>query len=191
MMKDGRVVAIILVSIIHFTISQVVFSNYNALPTQIKIVRRFRDRPNPTVRTLVYAIQECGEVLLRRFSRELGGTMLTREFARQFAKEWIEAWNRHDLEKILAHYSDDFVMSSPRIAIVVGVESGILEGKGAIGEYWKRALELSPGLRFELISFFVGADSLVLCYKSSRGLATEVFFFNTEGKVIRASANYA
>jgi hypothetical protein len=165
-MKDGRVVAIILVSIIHFTISQVAFSHYNTLPTTHESIRRSRERPD-------------------------GGTMLTREFARQFAKEWIEAWNCHDLEKILAHYSDDFVMSSPRIAIVVGVESGILEGKLAIGEYWKRALELSPELRFELISFFVGSDSLVLCYKSSRGLATEVFFFNTEGKVYRASANYA
>ena len=117
--------------------------------------------------------------------------MITREFARQFAREWIEAWNSRDLEKILSHYSDDFVMSSPRIPSVVGVESGILEGKGAIRAYWKRALELSPGLHFELISFVVGADSLALCYKSSRGLATEVFFFNTEGKVVRASANYA
>ena len=117
--------------------------------------------------------------------------MLTREFARQFAEEWIEAWNSHDLEKILAHYSDDFVMSSPRIALIVGVESGILEGKEAIGAYWKRALELTPTLQLGLITFFVGADSVVLCYKSVRGLATEVFFFNAEGKVVRASANYA
>ena len=91
---------------------------------------------------------------------EDGAVMVTREFARQFAREWIEAWNRHDLEKILSHYSDDFVMSSPRIAIIVGDESGVLKGKDAIRAYWKRALELTPDLQFELISIFVGADSV-------------------------------
>jgi hypothetical protein len=44
--------------------------------------------------------------------------MITRELAERFAHEWIEAWNSHDLERILAHYSDDFVMSSPRIAVI-------------------------------------------------------------------------
>ena len=33
---------------------------------------------------------------------------LTHEFARRFAEEWIAAWNAHDLERILAHYTDDF-----------------------------------------------------------------------------------
>ncbi|MDQ6926152.1 MAG: nuclear transport factor 2 family protein, partial [Candidatus Eremiobacteraeota bacterium] len=33
--------------------------------------------------------------------------------ARAFAKSWIDAWNAHDIEGILAHYTDDFEMSSP------------------------------------------------------------------------------
>ena len=117
--------------------------------------------------------------------------MITREFARQFAKEWIDGWNSHDLKRVLSHYSDDFVMSSPQVSIIVGDESGVLKGKGAIGTYWRRALEQTPDLQFELISFFVGADSLVLYYKSVPGLATEVFFFNTDGEVVKAAANYA
>ena len=28
--------------------------------------------------------------------------------ARTFAEEWVAAWNAHDLERILAHYSDEF-----------------------------------------------------------------------------------
>ncbi len=67
--------------------------------------------------------------------------MLTREFADRFAHEWIEAWNSHDLGRVLSHYHDDFIMSSPRIAAVVGEPSGVLRGKNAIGAYWKRALE--------------------------------------------------
>ena len=117
--------------------------------------------------------------------------MITRQFARRFAEEWIEAWNSHDLERILSHYSDDFVMSSPRIANVVGDESGVLTGKDAIGSYWRRALELLPELQFEFILFFLGSDSLVLYYRSIRGLVAEVFFFDSAGKVVRSAANYA
>jgi hypothetical protein len=82
-------------------------------------------------------------------------------------------------------------MSSPRIAIVAGEPSGVLVGKPVIAAYWKRAIELTPELHFDLISFFVGADSIVLHYKGVRGFAAEVFFFNVDGKVVRAAANYA
>lgn len=40
---------------------------------------------------------------------------MNQEFADHFAREWIEAWNAHDLERILSHYTEEFRMSSPRI----------------------------------------------------------------------------
>ena len=116
--------------------------------------------------------------------------MISREFAERFAREWIEAWNSHDLERILAHYSDDFVMSSPRIAVVVNEPSGVLYGKDAIRSYWRRALDLNPTLHFELLDTFVGADGIVLHYRGVRGPAAEVFFFDADGKVSRAAAHY-
>jgi ABC-2 type transport system permease protein len=36
--------------------------------------------------------------------------MMTREAAVRFAEGWAAAWNAHDLDRILAHYSDDFEM---------------------------------------------------------------------------------
>jgi len=116
--------------------------------------------------------------------------VIPREVAERFACEWIEAWNSHDLERILSHYHDDFLMSSPRIAVVVGEASGVLRGKSAIGAYWAKALAAAPELHFELIETFVGADSLVLHYRGVRGPAAEVFFFDDAGRVVRASANY-
>lgn len=116
--------------------------------------------------------------------------MISRERADEFARDWIDAWNSHDLERILAHYDDDFVMSSPRIAVVAGKPSGVLRGKGAIGAYWKKALALAPELRFELIGTFVGADCVVLHYHGVRGPAAEVFFFDAGGRVVRSAASY-
>ena len=116
--------------------------------------------------------------------------MIGREFADDFARDWIESWNSHDLDRILSHYADDFVMSSPRIAVVAGEPSGVLQGKAAIGAYWKKALEHAPSLRFELIETFVGADCVVLHYRGVRGPAAEVFFFDGSGRVVRAAASY-
>ncbi|MBX7220211.1 MAG: nuclear transport factor 2 family protein [Blastocatellia bacterium] len=116
--------------------------------------------------------------------------MLTRGFAEQFAQEWIAAWNGHDLERILSHYSDDFVMSSPRIAVLTEEPTGVLKGKDAIRCYWKKALELVPHLHFELMGIYLGADSIILHYEGPRGKAAEAFFFNEEGKVVRAAATY-
>ena len=116
--------------------------------------------------------------------------MITRAFADRFAHEWLEAWNSHDLDLILSHYSDDFVMSSPRIAAVAGEPSGVLRGKAVIGAYWAKALTAAPELRFELIGTFVGIDSIVLHYQGVRGPAAEVFFFDAEGRVVRAAATY-
>lgn len=116
--------------------------------------------------------------------------MLTRDFAEEFAREWIDSWNCHDLERILAHYSDDFVMSSPRIAVVARESTGVLRGKKAVGRYWKKALELTPHLHFELIGIYLGADSIILHYEGPRGRAAEVFFFNEADRVVRAAATY-
>lgn len=117
--------------------------------------------------------------------------MLTREFAERFARDWIEAWNSHDLERILSHYAEDFVMASPRIAAVAGEASGILRGREAVGAYWREALALAPALRFEHIATLVGADSVVIHYRGVRGPAAEVFFFDATGRVTRAAAHYA
>ena len=117
--------------------------------------------------------------------------MLSRAFAERFAAEWIAAWNAHDLDAILAHYTDDFVMSSPRIAEIAGEPSGTLSGKPAVAAYWRTALDRLPTLRFELVTTLVGADSVTLYYRSTRGLAAEVFFFDAAGKVTRAAAHYA
>ena len=117
--------------------------------------------------------------------------MLTKPFADRFAEEWIHAWNAHDLELILSHYADDFVMSSPRIAVVAGEPSGTLMGKPAIRTYWEKALVAAPQLQLKLESVLLGADSITLYYQGARGMAAEVFFFNAQHQVCKACAHYA
>lgn len=116
--------------------------------------------------------------------------MITKAFAEKFAKEWIEAWNAHDLELVLSHYSEDFVMSSPYIVRIAGVDSGTLKGKDDIRAYWAAALEKMPTLTFELVKVLTGVDSVTIYYRGVRGMAAEVFFIGADHLVHRASAHY-
>lgn len=117
--------------------------------------------------------------------------MIDKEFASNFALDWVNSWNRHDLKSILTHYTDDFEMSSPVITTIAGEPSGILAGKTAVGAYWSKALELIPDLKFDLISILTGINSITLYYMGPKGLSAEVFHFNSEGKVFKAYAHYA
>lgn len=117
--------------------------------------------------------------------------MIDKKFAAHFAREWIDSWNSHDLDRILSHYSDRLEMSSPLIMSSMNEPSGTLKGKRAVGAYWARALKLIPDLRFELVSTLAGVNSITLYYKGARGLAAEVFHFGTDKKIVRAYAHYA
>jgi ketosteroid isomerase-like protein len=113
------------------------------------------------------------------------------DFARAFASDWIEAWNRRDLDAVLAHYTDDFELSSPVIIDVAGEPSGTLRGKPAIREYWTKALARLPDLHFELNEVLTGIDTITIYYRGPRGASAETFHFDRNGKVSQALACYA
>jgi hypothetical protein len=116
---------------------------------------------------------------------------LNEAFARKFAGEWIAAWNSHDLNRILEHYTDDFEMRSPIIIERVGEASGTLRGKARVGAYWEAALKADPPVKFELIGVYAGIKSVTLHYRSvGRRMATEVLEFNSNYQVVRGSAHY-
>lgn len=113
-------------------------------------------------------------------------------WAREFAAEWIEAWNAHNLDRILSHYTDDFEMSSPLIVARMQEPSGKLKGKEHIRPYWQKGLDAVPPLQFELIDVFVGVDSITLYYRSlGRKMVCEVLFFNAERKVMQGFAHHS
>ena len=118
--------------------------------------------------------------------------MIDTQFAKTFAQDWIEAWNSHDLERILFHYTDDFEMTSPLIVQRMREQSGRLKGKAAVRPYWAQGLAAYPPLRFELLQVLAGVDSIVLYYRNARGqYCAETLTFNLDGKVVRGCAHYA
>lgn len=117
--------------------------------------------------------------------------MITRDFARHFAAEWIAAWNSHDLQRVLSHYTDDFEMSTPFIVSLMNEPTGTLKGKDKVGAYWGAALQKYTDLRFELIDILYGVDTVVIYYHSILGKkSAEFFWFDSSGKAWKAIAHY-
>ncbi|HEY6618484.1 MAG TPA: nuclear transport factor 2 family protein [Steroidobacteraceae bacterium] len=118
--------------------------------------------------------------------------MITAKWAREFAAEWIGAWNSHDLERILSHYRDDFEMSSPLIVERMAVPSGTLKGKDAIRPYWKIGMAANPALHFKLQDVLVGIDTIAICYRnvSANRMVAEILEFDEQRRVVRGAALY-
>jgi uncharacterized protein (TIGR02246 family) len=106
-------------------------------------------------------------------------------------RQWIAAWNSHDLERVLALYAEDAEMTSDKIPALGFDASGTLRGKASIRAYWAKALGLLPNLRFDLIDTYVSPDSIVVFYQNERGARIcEYLRLNTEGRIIQGSANH-
>jgi len=118
--------------------------------------------------------------------------MLTQEKAQQLAREWIDSWNQHDLERILSHYSEEIELTSPLVVKRLNNPSGTVRGKKALRAYFETGLRTYPDLRFEFLSLFVGVDSLVLHYKSvHQREGAEFMAINEEGLVEKVFAHYS
>ncbi|MFH0785691.1 MAG: nuclear transport factor 2 family protein [Pseudomonadota bacterium] len=94
---------------------------------------------------------------------------MTLEEAKHFAETWISAWNSHDINAVLSHYTDDFEMTTPMIQRFLEIESGTLKGKTAIGDYWRAALKKVPDLKFSIIEVTSGVSSFSIYYNAVLG----------------------
>jgi ketosteroid isomerase-like protein len=107
-----------------------------------------------------------------------------------FAEDWLTAWNRHDVDAVLAHFHDDIVFTSPVAARVMPDSQGVVRGKAALREYWNAALETMPDLHFEIVGVYHGTSVLVINYRNQSGtLVNEVLEFDG-GRVRRGHGTY-
>lgn len=108
-----------------------------------------------------------------------------------FAAEWVDAWNAHDLERVLGHYAEDIVFTSQNSTRFTGDPAGRVVGKAALRDYWGKALAV-PGLHFTLKGLYSGPDGIAMRYFSSRTDAevVEVVRFDDAGLVRESAAFY-
>ncbi|MCB9595865.1 MAG: nuclear transport factor 2 family protein [Sandaracinaceae bacterium] len=106
-----------------------------------------------------------------------------------FAHEWIDAWNAHDLERVLAHWAEDCLFVSPVAARLLG--DGTVVGKDALRAYWTRALAASGDLRFDFDTVYGGVDSVVIGYRNHRGQRCAEWLRFVDGYAVEGRAHYS
>lgn len=127
---------------------------------------------------------------MAHMDRYITSLELSGEFVAAFEHEWIEAWNAHDIDRILSHYRDDVRFVSP-FAARAGAPQGELRGRPALRDYFARALASYPTLHFQPIAALGGVQSIALQYHSVEDRqAVEVMQLDARGQVRRASAHY-
>ena len=119
--------------------------------------------------------------------------MITTAFAKQFSETWVKDWNSHNLENILSHYTDDFIIESPIALKRIPESKGVISGKENVRKYWTIGLEFNPDLHFEILEVLIGIHSITIYYvnTTTQKNATELMVFNDTKKVTKAIVNYS
>lgn len=117
--------------------------------------------------------------------------MITEHKAEQIAREWVEAWNNHDIDAIISHYADDVELTSPFVVNALGISSGTIKGKENLRAYFVRGLATYPDIKFKLSQVLAGVNSIVVCYHGIKGMrAAEMMMLNPDSKIVKVAAHY-
>ncbi len=80
------------------------------------------------------------------------------------ARQWFDAFNEHDLEKLLALYSEDAQHYSPKLKIRNPETKGLIKGKPALREWWKDSFERLPSLKYVPQQFIAEYSKIFMEY---------------------------
>jgi ketosteroid isomerase-like protein len=110
---------------------------------------------------------------------------------RALGEEWVEAWNAHDLDAIIALYAPGVVFQTPTIIATLGIADGVVEGREQLREHFARGLARLPDLRFELEQIYVGVRAIAITYRwADRTPVAELHEYDDQSLIERVQALY-
>jgi len=119
---------------------------------------------------------------------------MTYEAMMRFAEDWVAAWNRRDVDAVLAHYADDAQFTSPIAHSIVG--RAVLRNKQELAAYWRAGLVRITTLEFRLdhALWDERRRELVVVYEANlngeRKRACEIMRFDAAGRQVAGEAMY-
>jgi ketosteroid isomerase-like protein len=81
------------------------------------------------------------------------------------ARAWLQAFNAHDVEALVALYAEDCTHTSPKIRVLHPETGGKLVGKQALGQWWKEAIARLPGLRYVETALTANGERVFMEYQ--------------------------
>ena len=89
---------------------------------------------------------------------------MTPEKNLSIAHLWFEAFNAHNLEKLLSLYDDEAQHYSPKLKIRLPETKGLVTGKDALRSWWKDSFDRLPTLHYKVTSLTSNSDRVFMEY---------------------------
>lgn len=86
------------------------------------------------------------------------------EANKQIAVKWFEAFNEHDLEKLLMLYDEEAEHYSPKLKVRLPETKGLIKGKHALKAWWQDAFERLPSLSYEVLKLTADHEQVFMEY---------------------------
>ncbi len=80
------------------------------------------------------------------------------------AHAWFEAFNSHNLEKLLSLYDEEAEHFSPKLKIRHPETKGLVVGKEALRTWWQDAFDRLPSLHYKVTSLTANSDRVFMEY---------------------------
>ena len=80
------------------------------------------------------------------------------------AHAWFDAFNSHNLEKLLSLYDDDAEHFSPKLKLRHPDTKGLVTGKAALREWWSESFDRLPTLKYNVTSLTANSDRVFMEY---------------------------
>ena len=80
------------------------------------------------------------------------------------AMRWFDAFNVHDLEKLLALYDDEAAHYSPKLKSRLPETNGLIHGKQALRDWWRDAFGRLPELHYKVTSLTANDSRVFMEY---------------------------
>ena len=89
---------------------------------------------------------------------------MSREIQLAIAGKWFDAFNAHDLEALLALYTENAEHFSPKLLALRPGTHGLIKGKAALRDWWRDAFKRLPTLRYEPTQLIADERSVFMEY---------------------------
>lgn len=88
----------------------------------------------------------------------------TSQSNKQIAMHWFDAFNTHDLGKLLTLYHEHARHYSPKLKARRPETLGLIEGKAALRDWWQDAFDRIPSLRYEVTKLTADEEQVFMEY---------------------------
>lgn len=113
---------------------------------------------------------------------------LADDWYKAFVHDWQQAWNEHNLEKILSFYEDGFAMTSPVVQEVLGATGLICFGEQDLKRFCETVFSKVPKYSIKVMAVAVGIGSVTVHYlDSSSRYVAETMQFSVRRKIANAA----